>query len=140
MDEWTMYDVADPRNGTWNRCWGANPDGSGGRYGRMPCPNETFAWQDPPMFFRNKTQTERLNNQMAADWTPQLPGDYGTDRNGAQYYRTARQSYTDQARCRCFLDLTAANDPSHKSINIALVRMFCMHSYSQFATVSCRTA
>ena len=73
MDEWTMYDVADPRNGTWNRCWGANPDGSGGRYGRMPCPNETFAWQDPPMFFRNKTQTERLNNQMAADWTPQLP-------------------------------------------------------------------
>ena len=28
--------------------------------------------------------------------TPQLPGDYGTDRNGAQYYRTPRQSYIDQ--------------------------------------------
>lgn len=44
MDEWTEFDVADPRYGTWNRCWpNENPVGPNeSRFGKLPCPNVTY--------------------------------------------------------------------------------------------------
>lgn len=44
MDEWTEFDVADPRYGTWDRCWPIeNPVGPNeGRFGKLPCPNVTW--------------------------------------------------------------------------------------------------
>eukprot|EP01048_Picozoa_sp_COSAG05_P028012 COSAG05_NODE_8464_length_701_cov_1.546512_1_plen_214_part_10 len=66
MDEWTEYDVADPRYGTWNRCWPiGNPQKPGeSRFGKLPCPNKTYSWD--PKFVRN--QTTRNNAEQAQGW------------------------------------------------------------------------
>ena len=39
MDEWTEFDIADPRYDTWALCW---PDNQHDRYGTLPCPNMTY--------------------------------------------------------------------------------------------------
>jgi len=47
MDEWTEFDIADPRYDTWALCW---PDNQHDRYGTLPCPNMTYRdgqWVSP---------------------------------------------------------------------------------------------
>ena len=47
MDEWTEFDIADPRYDTWALCW---PDNQHERYGTLPCPNMTYRdgqWVSP---------------------------------------------------------------------------------------------
>ena len=97
MDEWTSYDIADPRWGTWDRCW---PSSQNGRMGELPCPNTTYSWQQ--RYHRNETTA--LNAEAANDWIPATTckptdalstGCQGISEQAAQYYRTPKKSMID---------------------------------------------
>ena len=75
LDEWSMFDIADPRWATWNRCW------KDGRFG-LPCPNETYGWQQ----HAHRSMVPVLDRNWSLGWPS------GTNAGASQYYRDAHSS------------------------------------------------
>ena len=115
MDEWTEFDIADPRYDTWALCW---PDSEHGRFGHNPCPNMTLGpdgkWDKSPLWYsgwkfnnRNETLARMLNAEAANDWVADKscgnnltwsnpsPGCTGVQDQGTDYYRMPIGSYVD---------------------------------------------
>jgi len=96
MDEWTEFDIADPRYGTWALCW---PDNQHERYGTLPCPNMTYRdgqWVSPLWCKRDSFRD--LVCAVAAALTPNaLPPDSGWKYFGARNETLVRRLNAEAA-------------------------------------------
>ena len=81
-----MFDIADPRWGSWSLCWPHTLENQSGwehgRMGSLPCPNMSMSnpyhqWLSPTWYSgwkfdrgRNETLVRQLNAEAENDWMP----------------------------------------------------------------------